>query len=104
MVLNRISNIFDDIENGNAGRRIDMYFQELEVERLHIETLRIMSIEIATESFWMDIEEQPTVVEGFGLECICGHIEDEVWDTRQCSSCGVIIEIGDIDIDGINFQ
>jgi hypothetical protein len=86
MVLCRISNIVNDIEN---ERRIEMFLQVSEAERME------------NESFWLEIENE--LIE-FGLECSCGHIEIGVWDNQQCTICGEIIDIGDIEIDLNCFQ
>jgi hypothetical protein len=89
MVICRISNIFDDIEN---ERCIDSFLQVAEAER---------AVDNAIESLWMELDSE--ILE-FGLECTCGHIEVAVWDNPQCSSCGAIIEIGDMEIDSNCFQ
>lgn len=96
MVLNRISNIFVDIENENTIRRIDMF---LDAQRIQTITVND-TVEIENESFLMDIENE----QEFGLECECGHIEVGVWENRECSSCGTVIDIGNIEFDATCFQ
>jgi hypothetical protein len=93
MVICRISNIFDDIEN---ERCINLFLQVAEAERLENN-----AVDNAIDSLWMELDNE--LVE-FGLECTCGHIEVAVWDNPQCSSCGAIIEIGDMEIDSNCFQ
>lgn len=72
-----------------------MYLQE------RSEEINLMSVEIASESFWMEVDDSQVE---FGLECECGHIEVGVWENQECSCCGVIIELGNLEIDCNCFQ
>ena len=80
-----ISNIIDNIGNVEED---DNYMRVIEED----EEIQALLVELYTTP----ISDEEEKEEDFGLECTCGYIEINVWDNRQCSSCGNEIDIGNI--------